>query len=68
MGLKKYSEFSKMADAALHEEIKSAKNKMNSLRFEHKVKGLSNPTSIAHLRREIAQMSTELTKRNNTSN
>lgn len=52
-----------MNDSTLKDEISSSKNKLNSLRFEHKVKGLSNPTEIAHLRREIAQMSTELTKR-----
>ncbi|NOT38681.1 MAG: 50S ribosomal protein L29 [Saprospiraceae bacterium] len=68
MGLKKYNEFSKMQDAALQEELKSAKARINSMKFEHKVKGLSNPTTITHLRREIAQMSTELTKRKNTAN
>lgn len=68
MGLKKYSEFTSMKDEALKTELSSSKNKLNSLKFEHKVKGLSNPTEITHLRKEIAQMSTELTKRNKSSN
>ncbi|MEP7195749.1 MAG: 50S ribosomal protein L29 [Saprospiraceae bacterium] len=68
MALKKYNEFSKLTDTGLQEELHSSKERINSLRFEHKVKGLSNPSTIAHLRREIAQMNTELTKRKKITN
>ncbi len=68
MKLKKYSEFTKLTDATLEQEIHSSKEKLSSLRFEHKVKGLANPSTIPHLRREIAQMNTEMTKRKNIKN
>ncbi len=64
MGLKKYNEFVKLTDTALSDELHSSKVRLSEMRFEHKVKGLSNPSVISHLRKEIAQMSTELTKRN----
>lgn len=68
MALKKYKDFSKMTDSALETEISAAKQRMTELKFEHKVKGLSNPSAITHLRREIAQMSTTQTERSKNKN
>ena len=68
MGLKKYNEIGKLTDSALETEISAAKQRLSDLRFEHKVKGLSNPSVITHLRREIAQMSTLKTERSKNKN
>jgi len=68
MGLKKYSDFSKLSDDALATEIQEAKQRLTDLKFEHKVKGLSNPSVITQLRREIAQMSTRQTELNKNKN
>ncbi|MBK6571195.1 MAG: 50S ribosomal protein L29 [Saprospiraceae bacterium] len=63
MGLKKYSDIINTELETLERDLKVAKDNLHKLKFEHKVKGLSNPSVIRHLRREIAQMNTELTKR-----
>ncbi|MBK9272530.1 MAG: 50S ribosomal protein L29 [Saprospiraceae bacterium] len=66
MKTRKYSDFVNMELETLQKDLSLAKENLAKLRFEHKVKGLSNPAAIPVLRREIAQMNTELTKRKNT--
>lgn len=63
MGLRKYSDFINMNEKTLQDDLKDAQSRHQKLKFEHKVKGLSDPTQISKLRKEIAQMSTEIRKR-----
>ncbi len=66
MALKKYSEITGMNSETLERDLKNNINDLHRLKLEHKVKGLQNPVQIKYLRREIAQMKTELTKRTST--
>ncbi len=66
MALKKYSELTGMNSETLERDLKNNIADLHRLKFEHKVKGLQNPVQIKHLRREIAMMKTELTKRTST--
>lgn len=63
MSIKKYSDVAGLSNEALEKDLKAAEHELNKLRHEHKVKGLQNPMQIRHLRKEIAQMNTEWTKR-----
>lgn len=67
MKKRKYSDFASMELETLNKDLKLAKENMVKLKFEHKVKGLSNPAAIPGLRREIAQMNTELSRRNKSN-
>ncbi|MBK8955301.1 MAG: 50S ribosomal protein L29 [Saprospiraceae bacterium] len=63
MALKKYSEFAGLETEILERDLNAAVAEWQRLRHEHKIKGLQNPVQIRHVRREIAQMKTELSKR-----
>lgn len=52
-----YADFSVQA---LNEQIKTAETDYRKMRFEHSVRGLSNPLVIRWDRREIARMKTAL--------
>ncbi|MBK6546056.1 MAG: 50S ribosomal protein L29 [Saprospiraceae bacterium] len=66
MALKKYSEFTDLSQEILERDLLNAITQLHSLKLEHKVKGLQNPTQIRFLRKEVAMMKTELTKRTST--
>lgn len=63
MALKKYSEFAGLDTEVLERDLNTAVTEWHRLKLEHKIKGLQNPVQIRHIRREIAQMKTELIKR-----
>lgn len=63
MALKKYNEFAGLDTEILERDLNAAVSEWHRLKLEHKIKGLQNPVQIRHIRREIAQMKTELTKR-----
>lgn len=63
MGLKKYSAFAGLDTEVLERDLNAAVSEWHRLKLEHKMKGLQNPVQIRHIRKEIAQMKTELTKR-----
>ncbi|MBK7359120.1 MAG: 50S ribosomal protein L29 [Saprospiraceae bacterium] len=63
MALRKYEVFTGMNQETLEKDLTGALKQLHSLKLEHKVKGLQNPKQILFLRREIAMMKTELTKR-----
>lgn len=50
-------------DAALDNNIADEEMRMKKLQFSHAVNPIENPLSIRSLRRRIAQMKTEQTKR-----
>ena len=66
MAIKKYSEITGMNSEVLGKDLTDNINDLHRLKLEHKVKGLQNPVQIKYLRREIARMKTELTKRAST--
>ncbi|MCC6753168.1 MAG: 50S ribosomal protein L29 [Saprospiraceae bacterium] len=66
MALKKYTEFAGLASDVLERDLRQAVEELSRLRVEHKVKGLQNPVQIRHLRKEIARMKTEMTKRSSS--
>jgi large subunit ribosomal protein L29 len=66
MAIKKYSEITGMNSEVLEKDLAVNINDLHRLRLEHKVKGLQNPVQIKYLRREIARMKTELSKRATT--
>ena len=66
MALKKYSEINGMNSEILERDLKNNLEDLHRLKLEHKVKGLQNPVQLKFLRREIAMMKTELTKRTST--
>ena len=63
MALRKYNVFTGMNQETLEKDLTNAINQLHTLKLEHKVKGLQNPKQILFLRREIAMIKTELTKR-----
>lgn len=59
----KNSEILGLSTEELTAKINEEKNNLNKLKFAHAVSAIENPTRIKALRREIARLSTELTKR-----
>jgi large subunit ribosomal protein L29 len=66
MKSRKYSDFINMELETINKDLALAKDNLSKLKFEHKVKGLANPSAITQLRKEIAQMNTELSRRKNS--
>lgn len=56
-------EYRQWDDAALDNNIADEEMRMKKLQFSHAVNPIENPLSIRSLRRRIAQMKTEQTKR-----
>lgn len=48
---------------ALQSELSALQNEINSMKFDHAVKGLANPMELREMRRNIARFHTELRKR-----
>ncbi len=63
MALKKYKDIVNTDEGTLSQDLSNVKTELARLKLEHKLKGLPNPSQIRHLRREIAQIKTELRKR-----
>ncbi|MGM0635575.1 MAG: 50S ribosomal protein L29 [Bacteroidota bacterium] len=59
----KQSEITKLSVADLHEEIEKTRNSYNSLKMTHAISPLDNPAELRALRRTIARLATEITKR-----
>ncbi len=60
MATKLNNEYSTKSEVELLGSIKSFETDLLKMRFDHAVKGLSNPLEIRFLRREIARIHTEL--------
>lgn len=59
----KASEVNKMSTEEIVEKINAGKQELSRLKMSHKISGLENPMSIRNKRRDIARLSTELSKR-----
>jgi large subunit ribosomal protein L29 len=66
MALKKHTEIVGMNSETIEKDLKSNIEDLHRLKLEHKLKGLQNPVQMRFLRKEIARMKTELTKRAST--
>jgi large subunit ribosomal protein L29 len=51
--------FVEMSDAELQAELASRQNEYQQMKFDHAVKGLSNPMEIRDARRNVARILTE---------
>lgn len=59
----KQSEITKLSVVELTEELGKSKKEYSELKMAHSLSPLENPLQIRNLRRSIARMATELTKR-----
>ena len=67
MASKKYLEVAGHSDEALRSELEKAEREYQQIRFDHYTRGLDNVSDIKTLRRDIARLKTEQTKRSLTS-
>ena len=51
----------------LQGKLKEEKDLLNKIKLNHSISPLENPIKIRDSRKTVARLSTELTKRNNTS-
>jgi large subunit ribosomal protein L29 len=56
-----------LSTAELQGLLKEEKGALNKLKLNHSISPLENPIRIRDSRKTVARVSTELTKRNNTS-
>ena len=56
-----------LSTAELQSLLKEEKGALNKLKLNHSISPLENPIRIRDSRKTVARLSTELTKRNNTS-
>ena len=63
MATKKFLEVSAHSDDNLASELKSAEREYQQIRFDHYTRGLDNVGRIRELRRDIARLKTETTRR-----
>ena len=59
----KQSEVEKLSVAELQDELANARKSYTDLRMAHAMSPLENPLQLRTVRRSIARMATELTKR-----
>jgi len=59
----KNSEIAELSAEELTARISEEKKNLNKLKFAHAVSAIENPTRITKVRKDIARLSTELTKR-----
>ncbi|PID71189.1 MAG: 50S ribosomal protein L29 [Flavobacteriales bacterium] len=57
------SEITKLSVEDLREQLSTSKKKYTDLKMAHTISPLENPIQLRTLRRTIARMATELTKR-----
>jgi large subunit ribosomal protein L29 len=60
----KQSEILKLSDADLNEALGSTRKKIAEFKMAHTLTPLENPMQIRSLRRSVARMNTEISKRN----
>jgi large subunit ribosomal protein L29 len=59
----KASEVKEMTTEEIVEKINAGKEELSKIKINHKISDLENPMVIRHKRRDIAKLSTELSKR-----
>lgn len=61
----KINEYKNMTVEDLQKELKSLKNELFKLRFQHALNGLDNPKKITQVKRNIARVNTVITSKEN---
>ena len=61
----KQTEIAKLSTADLQGRLEDFKGQLTNLKLTHKMAPIENPMRIHHLRKLVARLSTELTKRSN---
>ncbi len=59
----KQSEITSLSTAELQEKLGETKKSYTDLKMAHAISPLENPIQLRHLRRSVARMATELSKR-----
>jgi large subunit ribosomal protein L29 len=59
----KQSEITNLSTAELQEKLGETKKSYTDLKMAHAISPLENPIQLRHLRRSVARMATELSKR-----
>jgi len=59
----KQAEINKLSDAELQEKLGETKKSYADLKMAHAISPLENPIQLRHLKRTVARIATELTKR-----
>jgi large subunit ribosomal protein L29 len=59
----KQSEITNLSTAELQEKLGETKKSYADLKMAHAISPLENPIQLRHLRRSVARMATELSKR-----
>ena len=59
----KYSEIKDLANEEIVTRIQEEKATLTKLKFAHAVSAIENPTRITKVRKDVARLNTELTKR-----
>ena len=63
MPSKKTIELREFSDADLTNELAETEVQYQKMKFDHAVKGLDNPLTLREVRRDIARLKTEVTRR-----
>lgn len=63
MASKKYLELQEFSDADLASELTEIEVQYQKLQFDHAIKGLDNPIRLREIRRDVARIKSELTRR-----
>jgi len=63
MATKKFIELQEFTDADLANELKETQLQYKKMKFDHAVKGVENPQTIKEVRRDIARLLTEVSRR-----
>ncbi len=61
----KQAEITKLSTADLQSRLDDLKGQLTNLKLTHKMAPIENPLRIHHMRKLVARLSTELTKRSN---
>ena len=61
----KQAEITKLSTADLKSRLDDFKGQLTNLKLTHKMAPIENPLRIHHMRKLVARLSTELTKRSN---
>ena len=63
MATKKFLELKEFSDQDLVNEIAETQTQLQKLEFDHAIKGLDNPLVLREVRRDIARLKTEVSRR-----
>jgi len=63
MPSKKYLELQEFSDADLISELEETERQYQKMKFDHAIKGLDNPLTLREVRRDIARLKTEASRR-----